>query len=233
MDWSSEKNPWLSALLGFVLVFVWGVMSLAHAYNRSLTKVNDSLTRGFMAVEQLGAVLDALARLNVDQQAFLSTGEERFQDGVILNAERLELDMEVLNSLAGRSKLHRAALTGLSESIEQVLHAVGQSDEINDVRGRAAAVAFFESREAAISVANGHADQLRAEITGRLSDQIRSARGTYALFQDLLFGAPAGTALGHSAAFSSSARLPGHAAMSPDVWASATASLQSAGSIRP
>ena len=182
MDWSSEKYPWLSLWLGFALMFVWGVMSLAHANDQSLAKVNDSFTQGFMVVGRLGAILDALDRLSVDQRGFLSTGDERFQDGVIEGAETLALDMDVLNSLAARNKLQRALLTNLSRPIEQVLGSVAESDDIRDVRGRAAAVAFFESKEAAISVSKGQADQLRIEITGRISDRIRSGGSrTYAL----------------------------------------------------
>jgi hypothetical protein len=198
MDWSSEKCPWLSLLLGFGLVFVWGVMALAHAYDRSLATVNDSFTQGFIVVERLGAILDALARLSVDQEAFLSTGDKRFQDGVVEGAETLALDMYMLNSLAARNKLQRPLLTSLARSIEQVLGSVAQSDDIRDVRGRAAAVAFFESKEAVISVAKWQADQVRIEITGCISDRIRSARGTSALFQELLYSAAIETALGRT-----------------------------------
>jgi CHASE3 domain sensor protein len=195
MDWSSEKYPWLSLLLGFALVFVWGVMSLAHAYDRGLAKVNDSFIQGFMVVDQLGVIADALARLSVDQEAFLSTGDQRFQDGVIESAETFMLDMDRLNSLAAKSKLQRSLLNSLSRSIKQVLGSVAESNEIRDVRGRVAAVAFFESKEAAISDAKSQAEQLRIEITGCVSDRIRSARGPSALFEDFLYGAPIGSGL--------------------------------------
>jgi len=74
MGHSAEKYPWMSILLGLALVFVWGVMSLAHAYDRSLGRMNYSFTRSFMIADRLGAVLDELGRLSVAQQAFLSTG---------------------------------------------------------------------------------------------------------------------------------------------------------------
>ena len=197
MDWSSEKYPWLSLLLGLALMFVWGVMSLAHAYDRGLAEVNDSLIQGFMAVEQIGVVVDALGRLSVDQEAFLSTGDLRFQDGVIESAETLAIDQGRLNSLVASSKSQRSLLNSLSRSIEQVLGSVAESDEIRDMRGRVAAVAFFQSKQAAISDAKSQAGQLRIAITGCISDRLRSARSTSALFQTLLYGAPAGTRLVH------------------------------------
>jgi hypothetical protein len=196
MDWSSEKYPWVSLLLGFALVFVWGVMSLGHVYDRSLARVNESFTQGFMVVERIGAMLDALARLSVDQEAFLSTGDERFQDGVIESAQTLELDMYMLN-LADRAKLQRPLLNSLSRSIDLFLGSVADSDEIRDDRGRVAAVAFFESKDATIADTESQAEQLRIEITGCVFDRIRSASGTRALFEALLYGAPVGTMLVH------------------------------------
>jgi hypothetical protein len=190
MDWSSENYPWLSLLVGFALVFVWGLMSLTHAYDRSLATVNDSFTQGFIVVDRLGALLDALARLSVDQEAFLSTGDGRFQDGVIESVETLTLDIDVLNSLAARSKLQPLGLSSLSRSIGQVLSSVAESDDIKDVRSRAAASAFFESQQAAISEARLQAGQLKIDIAACITDRIRSARGTGALYQDLLYGAP-------------------------------------------
>lgn len=194
MDWSSEKYPWLSLLLALVLVFVWGVMSLAHAYYRRLAKVNDSFIQGFMIVDQLGVIADALGRLSVDQEAFLSTGDQRFQDGVVESAETFLLDRNRLNSLADSSQLRRS-LNSLSRSIDQVLSSVAESDKIREVRGRGAAVAFFESKEPAISDAKLQAERLKIGITGCVSDRIQSARGFSALFEDFLYDAPIGNGL--------------------------------------
>jgi hypothetical protein len=185
MDWSSEKYPWLYLLLGFALVFAWGVISLAHAYERSLARVNDSFTRGSMIMEQLGAVRDDLARLSVDQQAFLSTGDAIFQDGVIESIEALTLHIGILNSLAARSKLQAPALAALSRSIDQVLGSVGESDEIVARRGRAAAIAFFESREPTILEAGADAEHLRTRIAATISDRIQNAQSTAAFLHDL------------------------------------------------
>jgi CHASE3 domain sensor protein len=218
MDWSSEKSPWMSLVLGFVLVFAWGVMSLAHAYEQSLAQVNDSFDQGFMVVGQLGTILSSLDRLGVDQRAFLSTGETRFQDGVIETAEALELDLSKLNSMATINKSRRAPLTGLSGSIKQILAWVGESDKIRDKRGAAAAVAFFDSREPAMSLATGQADHLRIEISRRIAERIRGASSANALVEALLYGAPAGTTLGYCGALSNSARLPARAGMGHRVW---------------
>jgi CHASE3 domain sensor protein len=211
MDWSSEKSPWMSLGLGFALVFAWGVMSLAHAYDRSLAKVNESFAQGFMVVDQLGAILSALDRLSVDQRAFLSTGEGRFQDGVIQSVETLQLDLDKLNSTAAIVNLPRAPLAKLSNSISQVLAAMGESDRIRAARSAAAGVAFFDSREPAMALAKWQVDQFRIEIIRRIQERIRGAHDANAVIEALLYGAPAGTAPGLGGAWSNAARLPGRA----------------------
>jgi len=197
MDWSSEKYPWLYLLLGFALMFAWGVISLAHAHERSLARVNDSFTRGSMIMEQLGAVRDDLARLSIDQQAFLSTGDVLFQDGVIESTEALTLHIGILNSLAAKNKLQAPPLAELTRSIDQVLGSVGESDEIATRRGRAAAAAFFESKEATIFEAGAEAEHLRTHIAATISDRIQNARSTRAFLHDLLYIAPPANAFGH------------------------------------
>jgi hypothetical protein len=202
MDWASEKYPWLSILLGFVLLVVWGVVSLAHAYDRGLAKVNDSFSKGFIVEERLGAMLAALTHLSVDQEAFLCTGDERFQDGVIESAQTLRLDMYMLE-FAYRTKLQRPLLNSLSRSIDLVLASVADSDDIRDVRGRVAAVTFFDSQTVAISVAKSQVDRLINDITASLSERVRNAHRTSALFEALLYGEPVGTMLVHKQFFPS------------------------------
>lgn len=211
---SSEKYPWLSLWLGLALVFAWGVMSLAHAYDRSLATVSDSFTHGFMLLGRLESIVDALDRLGVDQRAFLSTGDERFQDGVIENAESLEIDIDVLNALAATGKSQRA-LVSLSRSIRQVLDLVGESDGIRDVRSSAAAAAFFESKDSALSLAKWQADQLRIEITRGMSGRIIKARRYHALFEGFFYGEPAPA---RGAASWNSVRMAGRVGTAGQAW---------------
>lgn len=189
MDWSSEQFPWLSLLVGLALVFFWGVMSLAHAYYRRLDKVNDSFIQGFVIVDELDLIADALARLSVDQEAFLSTGDQRFQDGVIDSAQTFGFNQNRMSSLAAGTNLE-GSVNSLFRSIDQVLGSVAESDQIREVRGRVAAVAFFESKEPGIFDAKLQAEQLRTQISSSVADRIRNAQGPSTLFDDFLHDAP-------------------------------------------
>jgi hypothetical protein len=191
MESSWEKLPWFSLLLGFAMVVVWGLISIAHAHERSLARVNDCFVQGLMAVDGLDSILDDLARLDVDEGAFFSTNDPRLQDGVIESTERLTLHIGMLNSIADRYNLQRPLVADLSRSISQVLGSIGESDGIAAVRGRAAAAAFFESKEAEVAEAREQASHLKVRITAGISNKIQNARTTGSFLRDLIYVAPA------------------------------------------
>ncbi len=213
-----RDTPGWSLWCGFALVAIWGVMSLGHAYDRSLAKVNDCFSQGFMVVGRLDAIAGALDRLNVDQQAFLSNGDGRFLQGVWESARSVEDNMSWLNSLATRSGSPRTELIKLSRAINEVLDSVGESYDIRDRRGRPAAQAFFAAREAAISEAKSQADELRIEVTQGISDRILMARGTNLLHEAIHYGLPVKIVFERAAAIASAVRRSGRAGTVRHVW---------------
>jgi CHASE3 domain sensor protein len=175
MDSSSEEHWWLSLTVAVVLLVVWSAMSLALAYERRLAQASEFFTEAFRFVGRLDVIAGALDHLDVDQKAFLSTGEESFQDGVVQSIQTLDLSIDTLNSAAAQSTSHRALLVALSRSIEQVIASVAESDRIRETGNKAAAAAFFESKEADISQAISQTAQSRVEILS-ISNRIRSAQ---------------------------------------------------------
>jgi CHASE3 domain sensor protein len=165
-----------SFTFAFVLLFVWCVMSFAHVYDRHLVQVNESLTKDSMVVGRLNVIVDALDHLVVDQQAFLSTGEDSFQDDVVASVESLELNINALNLLATKNKSWRALPVELSRTVEQVIRTVGESDGIREARGKAAAVDFFASKADDVSRAKRQADQLRFDIIRSIADRSSTSR---------------------------------------------------------
>ncbi len=174
MDSSPKEYSWPSVTVAFALLFLWSVISLGDAYDRRMAEANESFTAAFRVVGRLDMIAVALDH---DQQAFLSTGEERFQDGVVENIQTLELGVDALTSLAARSTSHRGLLLALSRSIEQVIASAAESDRIREAGNRAAAVAFFESKELEISQAKSQVAQLRFETIVSISDGLWNARG--------------------------------------------------------
>jgi hypothetical protein len=201
-------------MVGLVRVLIGGHLGrdVPGACLRSESGVNDRFSHGFMVVGRLNAIAGALDRLNVDQQAFLSTGDSRFLEGVWESARSLEDNISWLNSLAARSGLPRIPLNALSRAINQVLGSVGESYDIRDRRGRPAARAFFAAREGAISGARSQADELRMEVTRGIFDRTGRMRGTNLLLDAIRYGLPVKINFGRAAAFANPARRSGRAA---------------------
>ena len=151
-------------------------MSLAHAYDRRLAEVNESFTDAIRVAGRLDVIADALDHLDIDEQTLLSTDVETFQDGVVESIQTLEINIDALDSLAAGSTSHRTLLVALSRSLEQVIASVGECERIRQSGNKAAALAFFDSREAEIPEAISQTNQLRGEIILSLSDRIWSVR---------------------------------------------------------
>src|SRR5262245_50422031 len=160
---------------GFVLAVIWGALWLGHAYDRSLARLNESFSQAFAVAGRLDAIAGALDRLNVDQQAFLSSGDHRFLEGVWESTPSLDDDIAWLSDLTTQSGLPPAPLTSMSHAIKEVLDSVGDSYYLRDLRGRAAARAFFAAKESAIAAAKSQADALRTEFMARIAGRIGRA----------------------------------------------------------
>src|SRR5215469_4870611 len=171
-----SEETYSSFTFAFVLLNVWCVMTFAHVNDRHLVQVNESLTRDSMVVGRLNVIVEALDHLAIDQQAFLSTGEDSFQDDVVASVEILELNINALNLMEAKNKSWRALPLESSRTVEQVIRTVAESDGIREARGKAAAVAFFASKADEVSRAKRQADQLRSDIIRSIADRSSTSR---------------------------------------------------------
>ena len=63
MDSSSKEDFWLSVIVGFALLLVWSVMSIAHAYDRRLAESKESFTAALRVVGRLDELLPKVVDL--------------------------------------------------------------------------------------------------------------------------------------------------------------------------
>jgi CHASE3 domain sensor protein len=157
--------------------------------------MKDSFARRLMIQGELDDLTSTVDRLSIDQQAFMSTGDDRFQDGVYASIVTLDRRLAGLNASMAGNAVQRARLVRLSAAIKQVVDAVAQSYEVKDARGAAAALAFLDTNDAAISAAKSRAAELSSEMARDLSNQI-IARGSNGLMTAILYGTPAGVTFG-------------------------------------
>jgi hypothetical protein len=201
MDWSSKKCAWTaSAALVVTLIVMWGVMSLGYAYNSSLERMNDSFSRALTIASLLDETISDLDHLSLNQQASLSTGNERFHDGVWESALALENNLGWLDDAGAKAGLPRAELVGLRAAVDQALKMMAKSYDVRDARGKTAALAFYDTNDTAICAAKAQASEVRTEVLRGISDGIRGARGTNGFIEVLFHGAPRGIAFPHGSA---------------------------------
>ena len=94
MDPYSAEDSWTIRGLGLALVVICLAIGFHYALNRTLTKVNDSVTGGFLVVEHVDAIVDDLDRLTLNQRAFLGTGDERFSQDVVESVMGIERHLD-------------------------------------------------------------------------------------------------------------------------------------------
>lgn len=191
-----------------LLLGTWSVMTLAAAYSQNLANVDSFYTRSLCDVDLLDNVVNAIDRLDVDQRAVLSSGDQRFSDGVWASVVELDRHSAELKALADRNPARGARAAQLSASLRQVLDLAARSDDIKDTRGRRAALAFFDASEGVISLAKSQAGELKEDLLRSLRDQVLKASTGNSLLKAMLHGAPAGIALGPSAAARLAPRAP-------------------------
>jgi CHASE3 domain sensor protein len=182
--------------LAVLLMFSWGVITLAHAYSRSLGDMNDSFKQGLSAIYALDEITGTVDRIGVDQRAFLSTGQHRFEESLWIATEGMDRPMEMLRSITSRDAEQQARTMRLFAAVRHLLDCVARSYEIRDARGRRAAMVYFDGCEDAVADANAQAGELKSVIIANVSGRILNARASSALIQAMLHAQPSGTGMG-------------------------------------
>src|SRR5260370_24051206 len=148
MDLNSAEDSGI-VRIGFALALVVICLGIGfhYALNRSLTKVNNSLTGGFLVLEHVDSILDDLDRLSFTQRAFLSTGDERFSQDVVESVMGIERHMDSLQQIARKGARLHAPVDNLARAIDWALNSLGKSNEIEQTSGAAVAIALLDNDE--------------------------------------------------------------------------------------
>ena len=168
-----------------VLVAVCLAIGFHYAFNRTLTKVNASVTGGFLVVDHVDAIVDNLDRLTLNQRAFLGTGDERFSQDVVESIMGIERNLDSLEQLKNRSPRLRLDITKLERSIGWAFDSLGKSNDLNQTLGSGIAIALLDNDDS-IADAKLVAQELRKEVTDGVFDRFRTQRRMRAIL-DILF----------------------------------------------
>jgi len=176
MDLNSAEDSRI-VRTGFALALVVICLAIGFhcALNRSLTKVNDSLTGGFLILEHVDSILDDLDRLSLNQRAFLGTGDERFSQDVVESVMEIERHMDSLQQIARKGARLRPPIDNLARAIDWALDSLGKSNEIEQTSGAAVAIALLDNDES-LEDAKDVAQRLRRQATDGVFDRVQTER---------------------------------------------------------
>lgn len=186
MDPYSAEDSWIiRAGCALALVAVCLASGFHYVMNRTLNKVNNSVTGGFLVVDHVDAIVDGLDRLTLNQRAFLGTGDERFSQDVVESVMGIERHMDSLGQLKIPDPRLRIVISKLEHSVEWALDSLGKSNDLNQTMGSGIAIALLDNDES-IADAKMVAQELRKAATDGVFDRVRTERKMKAIL-DVLF----------------------------------------------
>jgi CHASE3 domain sensor protein len=171
------------ALVGLCLT-VGFRFAFNHTLNHTLTKVSDSLTGGLEVVEHADGILDDLDRLNINQRAYLATGDERFSEDVVESVIGIRSHLESLEQFGGKGPQFRDRVEELHHKVDWVLNAVGKSNELQQSAGVAVAMALLDDDDS-IGDAKLDAIALKKWATEGVFDRVRRERKAHSVLEVL------------------------------------------------
>jgi CHASE3 domain sensor protein len=178
MDFDSlEDSAIVKAVAVLVAVSICVAICLRYALNHSLGAVNISMRRGFIVVEHVDRIVDALDQLKVSQRALLSIGGDRFSEGVAENVTGMLAEVDTLRQLKTRDPLLKRQIARVTRSVNWVLDLVGKTNELQRLFGAPAALALFDADgDNYILTAKLDAIQLKQMATDSALHRVRAQR---------------------------------------------------------
>jgi CHASE3 domain sensor protein len=180
----AEDSITLRVMFGAGLVIICLGIGFYHALNRSLAHVHDSFVGGLGVVDHVDNLLMQLDRLNTDQRAFLSTGDDRFSEDVVESIMGIDRNLESLRAAADKDQRLRKPVDSLDRSINWVLDSMGRAFEIERTAGTAVAIALLDD-DSSVDGAKDDAQKLRTVATNGVFDRLRSERRIRSIFNIL------------------------------------------------
>ena len=176
MDLNSvEDSVIVRMAAGVAMIAICLAIGFRSALRLSLGEIVISLTRGVTVVEKVDDIVDDLDRLQVSQRAFLSTGEDRFSQGVIESATGLIENIGVLEQLTVPGSALGRQIARVSRSIDLAIELVGESNDLQHYFGTDAAVTLLDDDgDHSIESAETDAIQLKKLATAHVLERARA-----------------------------------------------------------
>jgi hypothetical protein len=181
----AEESRITRLVIGFALVALCIGIGVHALLVHGLERLGDSMTESDMVVENVDEVVDDLNRLDISMRAFLSAGDGRFSDDVVLNVTELEVHMESLLQLPIKRQRLKRGIGKLTDMVKLALDSAGSADQIRHLPNNGSEVCSLD-RSSSLECARIEAAQLKDEARENVFTVLRTERTTKSLLE-LLF----------------------------------------------
>lgn len=185
MDLSSaEDSKMVKLMCGLAAAVICLSICFCFVLNHALTTVTNSVTGGLIVVENVDAIVDNLDRLNINQRAFLSTGDDRYSEEVAESVIAISTNLESLKQIWMKGEPLQRRVMKLSRQIDWALESVEKTYELQQNVSPAVAIAMLDNDDAMIE-AKMQAQALKKAATDGMFDRVETERKLRAVLQVL------------------------------------------------
>ncbi len=131
----AEDSKIVRVLFGLALVALCTGIGAHTVLDRELARLGDSMNESDMVVENVDEIVDDLNYLDISMRAFVSAGDGRFSDDVVLSVTGLEVHMESLLQLPVKRRQLKRNIGKLNHMVKLALDSLGDSSRIRHPPG--------------------------------------------------------------------------------------------------
>ncbi len=185
MDLSSAEDSKIVRLAGLLAAAVIClVISFHFVLNHTLSRVTNSVTGGLIVVENVDSIVDNLDRLNNNQRAYLSTGDDQYSEQVAESVIAITSNLEALKQISVNGQPIQRRVAELSHRIDWVLDSMEKTYEIQKTAGSAVAIALLDNDDTVMD-AKMNALSLKKLATDGMFNRVRTERKMRSILQVL------------------------------------------------
>jgi hypothetical protein len=180
----AEDSKIFRMLFGFALVALCTGIGAHTVLDRELARLGDSMNESDMVVENVDEIVDDLNYLDISMRAFVSAGDGRFSDDVVLSITGLEVHMESLLQLPVKRRQLKRSIGKLNHMVKLALDSLGHSSRVHPP-GSGSVMTSLD-RASSLECARIEAAELKDEARQDVFSVIRTERSTASLLDLLL-----------------------------------------------
>jgi CHASE3 domain sensor protein len=163
--------------MGCLLAAALICLSLCFRFvlNQTLTTVTNSVTGSLIIVENCDSLVDDLNRLNINQRAFLSTGDDRYSEEVAESVIEISTNLESLKQVSVNGESLRSRVRKLSGKIDWALASIEKTYDLQKTVGSGVAIALLDNDDA-VEDAKMETVSLKKLATDGMLDRVQTER---------------------------------------------------------